>query len=608
MQPKYIAIRQTFTGFADSLFKKTYKQTMRFKDFVKEHIPVYSVSVALAIASVFFGLLPYYAVYRLLLRIVQGCDGRTVLWYALLILLSLALEILMHCLSTALSHKTAFSILKKVRLSITEKMMRMPLGYMQTKGSGYFHSLLIDSLERLEYPLAHAIPETTSNILLPVSIIALLFSFDGRMGLSVLVPAALTLLFYLPMYIGIMNEFADTYYTMLENMNGRVIEYIRGNKEIKIFGREDAALSQYETSIDKYKTATLRLYNRMYVAASPSIVLLSSLLASVLSIGGFLYCAGSLSAHLYLFSVLVSVGIGTSLLKFTEFMDNFYYIKNGERLINEVLSAPELQEPDTAAGEIPNNEIALHHVSFAYEDVQVLHDISLVFPEKTKTAIVGHSGSGKTTVANLIARFWDVQEGSITIGGVAYRDLSLDQLMQRVNYVTQDTFLFNMTIMENIRLGKPDASDEEVIEAAKKAYCHEFIIAFENGYNTSAGDDGTKLSGGQRQRIIIARALLRNAPILILDEATAYADMENQHKIQKSLEELCKDKTLIVIAHRLSTVTGCDQIIVMNNGTVAATGTHGELLKQSPLYAKLWSTQVQTRNWKLARGMGESVC
>ena len=581
---------------------------MRFKDFVKEHIPVYSVSVALAIASVFFGLLPYYLVYRLLLDIVQGCSERTVLQYALLILLALSLQILMHCLSTAISHKTAFSILKKIRLAVTEKMMRMPLGYTQAKGSGYFHSLLIDSIERLEYPLAHAIPETTSNVLLPVSIIALLFSFDWRMGLSVLIPTALTLLFYLPMYIGIMNEFADTYYTMLENMNGRVIEYIRGNKEIKIFGREDAALSQYETSIDKYKTATLRLYNRMYVAASPSIVVLSSLLASVLSVGGFLYCVGSLSAHLYLFSVLVSVGIGTSLLKFTEFMDNFYYIKNGERLINEVLSAPELQEPDTAAGEIPNNEIALHHVSFAYEDVQVLHDISLVFPEKTKTAIVGHSGSGKTTVANLIARFWDVQEGSITIGGVAYRDLSLDRLMQRVNYVTQDTFLFNMTIMENIRLGKPDASDEEVIEAAKKAYCHEFIIAFENGYNTSAGDDGAKLSGGQRQRIIIARAMLRNAPVLILDEATAYADMENQQKIQKSLEELCKDKTLIVIAHRLSTVTGCDQIIVMNNGTVAATGTHSELLKTSPLYAKLWSTQVQSRNWKLERGMGESGC
>ena len=581
---------------------------MQFKDFTKEHIPIYGVSVLLAIGSVFFGLAPYYLVYRLLLDIVQGCSERTVLQYALLILLALSLQILMHCLSTALSHKTAFSILKKIRLAVTEKMMRMPLGYTQTKGSGYFHSLLIDSIERLEYPLAHAIPETTSNVLLPISIIALLFSFDWRMGLSLLVPAGLTLLFYLPMYIGIMNEFAATYYTMLETMNGRVIEYIRGNKEIKIFGREDAALSKYDTSIDEYKTATLHLYNRMYIAASPSIVVLSSLLASVLSVGGFLYCAGSLSAHLYLFSVLVSVGIGTSLLKFTEFMDNFYYIKNGERLIDEVLSAPELQEPDTAARSIPSNEIALQHVSFAYEDVQVLHDISLVFPEKTKTAIVGPSGSGKTTVANLIARFWDVREGSLTIGGVAYRDISLDELMRRVSYVTQDTFLFNMSILENIRLGNPDASDEEVIEAAKKAYCHEFICALENGYDTMAGDDGAKLSGGQRQRIIIARAMLRNAPVLILDEATAYADMENQQKIQKSLEQLCKDKTLILIAHRLSTVTGCDQIIVMNNGTVAATGTHNELLKTSPLYAKLWDTHEQSRNWKLEREKGNTVC
>ena len=548
-------------------------------------------SIGLSAVNGLLSLVPFVFLW-LVVRTLLMADGNlsdTPLWnYAIAALVVSVANVLLYFAALMCSHLAAFRVETNMRRSAMERLMRMPLGYMQAKGSGYFHSLLIDSLEHLEYPLAHAIPETTSNILLPVSIIALLFIFDWRMGLSVLIPAAATLLFYLPMYIGIMNEFAATYYTMLENMNGRVIEYIRGNKEIKIFGREDAALSHYETSIDEYKTATLRLYNRMYVAASPSIVLLSSLLASVLSVGGFLYCVGSLSAHLYLFSVLVSVGIGTSLLKFTEFMDNFYYIKNGERLINEVLSAPELQEPDTAAGEIPNNEIALHHVSFAYEDVQVLHDISLVFPEKTKTAIVGHSGSGKTTVANLIARFWDVQEGSITIGGVAYRDLSLDQLMQRVNYVTQDTFLFNMTIMENIRLGKPDASDEEVIEAAKKAYCHEFIIAFENGYNTSAGDDGAKLSGGQRQRIIIARALLRNAPILILDEATAYADMENQHKIQKSLEELCKDKTLIVIAHRLSTVICCDQIIVMHNGTVAATGTHGELLEQSPLYAKLW--------------------
>ena len=580
----------------------------RFADFVKQQAPAYFVSVFLAIVGVFFGLLPYDMVYRMLISISEAGDVRAVFIYAALILLSFALQILMHSLSTAISHKTAFSILEKVRLSIMEKMMRMPLGYTQAKGSGFFHNMLVDSIERLEFPLAHAIPETTSNVLLPLGIIGLLFAADWRMGLSVLVPASLTLIFYLPMYVGIMNEFADTYYKMLEKMDGRVIEYIRGNKEIKIFGREDVAFSKYEASIDDYETATLKLYNRMHFAVSPATVILSSLLVGVLCVGGLLYCKGELPAYLYLFSMLISMGIGNSLLKFAEFMDNFYHIRNGARLINEVLSAPELREPDKELNEIPDNEIILQRVSFAYEETQVLKDISLVFPEKTKTAIVGPSGSGKTTIANLISRFWDIDEGRIMIGGIEYQNLSLAQLMQRVNYVTQDTFLFNLSIMENIRLGKPDADDPEIIEAAKKAQCHEFILALEKGYETVVGDEGSKLSGGQRQRIIIARAILRNAPVLILDEATAYADMENQQKLQRSLQELCKDKTLILIAHRLSTVTDCDQIIVMQNGKADAVGTHEELLKKSPLYLQMWETHEKSRNWKLQKSSEASLC
>ena len=571
-------------------------------DFVKLQIPAYIISVFLAVVGVFFGLLPYYMVYRLLTNIYKSADITTVLMYASFILISFVLQILMHSFSTAISHKTAFSILQNVRLSITEKMLRMPLGYTQKKGSGYFHNMLVDSTERLEYPLAHAIPETTSNVLLPLCIIGLLFFTDWRMGLSVLLPATLTLIFYLPMYIGIMNEFANTYYKTLENMDGRVIEYIRGNKEIKIFGREKEAFSKYEKSIEQYETATLKLYNRMYFVASPAIVILSSLLVSVLCVGGFLYCKGDLSAYLYLFAMLLSIGIGNSLLKFTEFMDNFYHIKNGARLINEVLSAPELQEPDNQKNEILNREIVFQNVSFAYGEAKVLNNISFVFPEKTKTAIVGPSGSGKTTIANLIARFWDVEEGAITIGGINYKDLSLEQLLRQINYVTQDTFLFNMSIKDNIRLGKPDATDDEIVEAAKRARCHEFICSLKKGYDTEVGDDGTKLSGGQRQRITIARAILRDAPILILDEATAYADMENQSQIQHSLQELCKNKTLILIAHRLSTIIDCDQIIVMSNGKINATGTHEELLKKSNLYSQMWTIHEKSRNWKLEKG------
>lgn len=306
--------------------------------------------------------------------------------------------------------------------------------------------------------------------------------------------------------------------------------------------------------------------------------------------------------------MLVSIGIGISLLKFTEFMDNFYHIKNGARLINEVLSAPELQEPDHRKNEIFNKEIVFQNVSFSYEETKVLKNISFVLPEKTKTAIVGPSGSGKTTIANLIARFWDVEEGDITIAGISYKDLSLEQLMQQINYVTQDTFLFNMSIKDNIRLGKPDATDDEVIGAAQKAQCHEFISSLKKGYDTEVGDDGAKLSGGQRQRITIARAILRDAPILILDEATAYADMENQSQIQHSLQELCKNKTLILIAHRLSTIMDCDQIIVMSNGKINAIGTHEELLKKSNLYSQMWKIHEKSRNWKLEKRKEGSLC
>ena len=288
-------------------------------------------------------------------------------------------------------------------------------------------------------------------------------------------------------------------------------------------------------------------------------------------------------------------------------MDNFYHIRNGKKLIEEVLSAPELEETaaaDAAAAQhIPNNEIVFHNVCFSYNEItaadktgnennapegNVLHDVSLTFKEGKKTAIVGHSGSGKSTIANLIARFWDVSKGSITIGGINYKDMSLAQLMEHVNYVTQDTFLFNMSILENIRMGKPAASDEEVKEAARLAQCSDFIERLEKGWNTHAGNEGTKLSGGQRQRIIIARAILRNAPVLILDEATTHTDAENRRQLQLSLQELCKNKTVITIDHNLSTVKESDSIIVMENGRVEAQGTHTELLKQSPLYAKLW--------------------
>lgn len=566
----------------------------RFKDFIKPYAMVYAATVLLALAGVFCGLVPYFMTYRLLIGLTNGFSLKALAICTAIILGAFLLQLSLYNMSLAISHKTAFRILGQIRIAITDKMLRLPLGYIQTQGSGHFQHMLIDGTERLEFPLAHAIPETVSNVMVPVGVIGVLFATDWRMALSVLIPAVLTLLFYLPMYLGIMNEFANTYYAALERMNGRIIEYIRANKEIKIFGQERRAYARYEESIKEYKSSTLRLYHRMHITAAPSWVLLSSILISVLCVGGYLYTNGRLSGDVFLLSALLSLGIGASLLKFTEFMDNFYHIRNGNRLIDEILSAPELKEEDY--GEIPSgNQIELHHVSFAYEKKSVIQDVSLMFEERKKVAIVGPSGAGKTTIANLLARFWDVTDGSITIGGVDYRGLPLQELMSRISYVTQDTFLFNFSILENIRLGNPSASDDAVINAARQAQCSDFIEALEKGYHTIVGNDGARLSGGQRQRIIIARAILKDAPILILDEATAYADMENQHKIQAALDELCKDKTLIVIAHRLGTIKGFDRIIVLNDGRIHAAGTHEELLVSCGLYQNMWKLCLSGR-------------
>ena len=574
------------------LEKFMYKNSeRRFVDFLKPYKNSYIGSVLLAIASVFWGLAPYYILYRLLNGLMSGFTYRDIIIGTLFILIAFVLQLICHGLSTAISHKTAFRILREIRIAITNKMLRMPLGYMQLHGTGHFQHMLIDGTERLEFPLAHAIPETTSNVLIPAGIIVILFFVDWRMALAVMIPAVLTLIFYLPMYIGIMNEFANTYYSALEYMNNRVIEYIRGNKEIKIFGQEKRAYSKYEEAIRNYKKSTLKLYNKMYIVSAPALVLLSSITVSVLCVGGYFYVYRGLSGQIFLFSVLLSVGLGSSLLKFTEFMDNFYHIRNGKHLIDEILSASELKE--ISSGEtILNNKIELSNVSFAYGKEKVLHDISLTIEGNTKVAIVGPSGSGKSTIANLLARFWDVTDGCITIGGVDYKNLPLSELMSKISYVTQDTFLFNMSIMENIRLGNPAATDEEVRIAAKNAQCSDFIEKLEQGYDTLVGNAGAKLSGGQRQRIVIARAILKNAPILILDEATAYTDMENQNKIQESLMALCKNKTLIVIAHRLTTVADCDKIVVLDAGKPDSVGRHEELIESSALYKKMWSAYI----------------
>lgn len=567
------------------------------KSFMKPKIIPITACIFIAVLGVIFGVLSYIAVYKLLMLFYNAeATTKRIIDYVLFIFCSLIFQLIFHYVSTAISHKTAFSILEDVRIAITEKMMRIPLGVVQTKGSGYFRNLLIDEIERMEYPFAHALPEVISGVLLPIVVMIMMFFVDIRMALAIVIPVGAVLVLYFPLYTGIMNDFQAIYYTSIEDMNAKVIEYVKGIREIKIFGRNDDAYTKFEQSIDNYQNSVLRLYNKMYYVSSPAYVLLSSILVSVLCVGGLLFTHEKLSFEVFLFTIFVTLGIGTPILKFTEFMDNIFHIKNGNRLVKDVLETPELTQSEN--GIAPDKyEITFDNVSFAYEDKTVLDNISLSFPENKRTAIVGPSGSGKSTIANLISRFWEAGEGSIKMGGVDYKDISLDNLMENINYVTQDTFLFNISIKDNIRIGNPKASDDEVIKAAKTALCNEFIRELENGYDTKVGDTGSKLSAGQRQRIAVARAILRNSPILILDEATAFTDMENQSKLQQSLAELCRNKTLIIIAHRLSTIKNCDQIIVVNDGKVESTGTHDHLLKTSKLYRKMWQIYEKSTAW-----------
>lgn len=578
-----------------------YENNTDLKSFLKPKLFPIMSSILIAILGVLFGILSFISVYRLII-LLYGSEPLevSITTHVIMIASSLSLQLICHYISTAISHKTAFSVLEELRIAITKKMMRLPLGITQAKGSGYFKNLLIDEIERLEYPLAHALPEVISGVFLPVLIMIMMFFFDVRMALAIVIPVGVVIASYFPLYMGIMKEFEAVYYTSIDNMNAKIIEYVKGIKEIKVFCRGDEAYSKFEEAIDNYQNSVLRLYNKMYYVSSPAFVLLSSILVSVLSVGGYLILQHSLSFETFLFSIFVTLGIGTPILKFTEFMDNIFHIRNGNRLVKEVLSLPKLIESEKNLR--PENfEIRFNEISFAYEDKTILSNIRLSFPEHKKTAIVGPSGSGKSTIANLIARFWDVSEGCITLGGVDYKDISLEYLMKHINYVTQDTFLFNMSIKDNIRIGKPEASDEEITKAAELALCDEFIRELEEGYDTKVGDTGSKLSGGQRQRIVIARAILRNAPILILDEASAFTDMENQNKLQQSLAALCKDKTLIIIAHRLATIKDCDQIIVVKDGKIDSMGTHAELIHNSRLYQEMWDIHEKSLAWTIGK-------
>ncbi len=561
-----------------------------------------ALSVFCAILSVAGGFIPFWAVYEILLAFInQNVTLNGILIWCLVGAAGYLLRVACHGISTILAHISAYTILEGIRLKIADRLMKAPLGEVMGRRIGYLKNIIMDKVEDLEPPLAHMIPELTSNLLLPVAIFIWMLVIDWRMGLAVLIAPVLAMI---PMFF-LMRNYNSQYAAYMEannHVNSIIIEYVEGIEVVKAFNQSTSSYEKFVNAVQSFKEFTLAWFKSTWKSMNLMMAIMPTTLLGVLPVGLLLVQNGSISPAELAMGIILSLSIVGPLMKATTFINEAKSMEYAVEAANELLNLPVLPDSGKIVS-IPHNDIALKHVTFSYdgsEQNEVLHDVNLELPEGSFTALVGPSGGGKSTIARLIARFWDVTGGSITIGGKNVKELSIRQLSELVSFVTQDNFLFNCSLKENIRLGNPNATDEEVYAAAKAACCDEFIVRLDKGYDTPAGDAGKRLSGGEKQRIAIARAILKNAPIVILDEATAFTDPQNEDKIQKSIMALSKGKTLLVIAHRLSTIQNADQIVVLKKGRIVDCGKQEELLKRCPLYADMWKAHIGAKNWSVS--------
>ena len=579
-----------------------YRGIFRFASAKKKQL---SFSVVLSVLSSIFGIVPYLAVAALLQSALEG--NLTTERVILLPLTALAGFFLKHWLyakSTLCSHKAAYEIIKNIRTAVMGKMSKVSMGTVQSKSSGEFKQLVMDDADRLEIPLAHAIPEMIASTLAPVLVILYLLFIDWRMALAALATGVIGNVIYYCMLIG-RGDMMTEYMAANANMNGTIVEYVNGMEVIKAFNQTASSMDRFKTSVLKVRDVTTKWYRHCWPFMSVSQAVLPSSIAFVLPVGMALFSGGAVSLSELILCVLLSMAIVGSLQTFLDFWESTAVVAEVQPRIQALLDMEELPEP-AQPKHSDGADVELKDVHFGYDNSEVIHGISFTAKEGTVTALVGPSGSGKSTLAKLIARFWDVDAGAILVGGADIREIALPELMEQISFVSQDNFLFNMSLRDNIRIGKPEATDKEVEWAASQAGCDEFIARFPQGYDTNAGDAGARLSGGERQRIAIARAILKNAPIVILDEATAFTDPENEDKLQQSIDRLTQGKTLIVIAHRLSTIMYADQILVLEDGQITARGTHEQLLTSSETYLDMWKAHISAMDWSMNQEVSES--
>ena len=560
-----------------------------------DHGGQYVLSVFLAIVGVGFSVAPYFVVTQIAKALMAGnrelgfyltrCAVMAALWTG---------RVLCHAFSTTASHKATFAVLGEIRKRCTEKLTHMPLGAVLEQSSGALKNTLIERINSIETTLAHIIPEFTANLLIPLIILVYIFTINWRMGLASLATVPLGMFCYVFMMAGSAKFYKHTV-TATKALNDTAVEYIGGIQVIKVFGKTKSSYDRFVHDAYEAAHSFIDWMRESIIPFTFAMVIMPATMVSVLPIGGLLVKGGKLLPEDFVTIIILSVGMITPIITLMSYSDDIRTMGTIFGEVRNILEAPEMIRPES--GDVPDeNSLSLNDVRFSYKDKEILHGVTLKIPEGSFTALVGPSGSGKSTIARLIASLWDVDSGSITLGGMDIRRIPQEAYADKIAFVSQDNYLFNMSVKENIRLGRPDATDAEVEEAAKQSGCHDFIMSLENGYDTLVGSSGGHLSGGERQRISIARAMLKAAPIIILDEATAYTDPENEAVIQRSVSKLTHGKTLIVIAHRLSTIVDADRIYVIKDGRVDDSGTHKELLSRHGLYEMMWKAHMEVRD------------
>ena len=565
-------------------------------DYASDKKRYYIVSIIAAIISVASGIIPFYFVADIITKLIDHKDVFTdYLMDIIMILVFFLIKGLFHVISTSLSHIAAFQIIKTTRKRATDSLALASLGDVKDENSGSLKNTLCERIDSTETTLAHIIPEVTSSVLCFLGTFVYLMILDWRMGLFSLIPVLIGLISYGTMTIGY-GRYYKNCIDKTKILNDTAVEYINGIEVIKAFGKSESSYEKFERAAKEGASCFVEWMRNSCVSFTIAMSVAPYTLLAILPLGGILYYNGLIPINTFVICVLMSIGLIAPLINAMGHADDISKAQVIFKEIDRIVRIKQLDRPKVSKALPKDSSISIKDVSFGYKNEEVLHDINLEIKAGSQVAFVGPSGAGKSTIAKLTASLWDPNKGDIYIGGVNIKDLTLEDYNREVSYVSQNNYLFNVSIMENIRMGNLNASDEEVIDICKKCGVHDFIMNLEQGYDTVVGDSGSHLSGGERQRISIARAMMKNSKIVILDEATAYTDPENESIIQKSLAELVKGKTLIVIAHRLSTIVNSDDIVLVNNGVIEAHGKHQELLDKSELYRNMWNAHIQAKD------------